>query len=109
MWLIWSFEAEVRGWIAALLFPAGWRAGKSRSFIAGKSSEGFTTWLVQDSFAPLFVCQLMTCQRCWSAHIAGVGTLCVALAQILPLPLLPLVWAGGATIGNLIYDNRNRA
>lgn len=107
MWLTWSFDADVRSWIAAVLFPRKWRAGKSRSDIARLSPTGFNKWLVS-SEAPLAVCQVMTCRFCWSAHVSGVGALLILVSGSIPSLLVPLVWAGGAGIGNLLYEYSKR-
>lgn len=107
MWLTWSFDADVRSWIAAAVFPKKWLDGKKRSAVAGLSPSGFDKWLVS-SMAPMPVCQVMTCRYCWSAHVSGSGTLLILASGALPVLSLPLVWACGAGIGNLIYDYSKR-
>ena len=103
MWLTWSFKGDVRAWLAALLFPSSWLVGASRLSIAALSYSGFTKWLIQGSLTPPLVCHVMTCQFCWSAHVAGVGTTLLFLTVNLPLLSAPWIWVGGAAIGNILY------
>ena len=103
IWLTWSFDADVRSWIAALTFPSKWRGGIARGKVAAMSPSAFTTWLIRSSYAPQSLCQLMSCYRCWSAHVAGVGALIILSTGALPPLVVPLVWACGAAIGNIIY------
>ena len=105
MWLRWSFDGDVRAWLAALLFPASWRNGRDRSYVASRPPHLFTVWLTSGSLAPAFVCQVMSCRYCWSAHVAGSGAILVALTGALPAATIPLVWAAGAALGNIIYEH----
>lgn len=102
MWLLWSFDGDVRAWLAALLFPAAWRGNKRRKDIAEMAPSSFEKWLIS-SDVPLFFCQLLSCPRCWSAHVAGAGSTLMLLIGVIELPLAPLVWACGAGIGNFLY------
>lgn len=104
-WLLWSFEGDVRAWSAALLFPDTWLDGADRGVVARMSPAAFTKWLVGSSRAPELVAQVMTCRFCLSAHIAAAGALVVWLTVGFPAAALPLVWAAGAALGNLIYGN----
>jgi hypothetical protein len=107
MWLVWLLDADVRSWIAAVVFPKRWLGGRSRSAIGAMSPVAFVKWLVS-SGAPMFVCQLVTCPRCLSAHLAGAHTiLVIADDKVSPL-LAPVVWAAGAGIGNLLYAHYKR-
>jgi hypothetical protein len=104
IWLVWSFQADIRAWLAAALFPRDWLAGVPRRNVAIMSPSSLDKWLVSSS-APLAVCQLLTCYKCYSAHVAGYGTLILAFAGVLPILVLPLVWAFGAAVGNILYDH----
>lgn len=108
MWLVWSFDADVRAWIAAGLFPESWLGGSSRRDVVIMGPASFDKWLVQSSAAPLAVCQLLMCKRCYSAHMAAYGTILLVFSGSLPVLIAPLVWAAGAAVGNLIYDNAKR-
>lgn len=103
MWLVWSFDADVRAWLAALLFPRKWLGGFRRREVAALSPSAFVVWLVASN-TPMQVCQLLSCPKCWSAHVAGVGTLLLLTYGAVPLLIAPLVWAFGAGIGNLLYE-----
>lgn len=107
MWLVWSFEGDVRAWLVAL-FPARWRAGSSRSSLALLSPSSLERWLVASDVPPA-VCQLLSCRKCFSAHVAASGTLILILTGALQISVAPLVWAAGAGIGNLIYEHYKRA
>jgi hypothetical protein len=108
MWLVWSFDADVRSWIAARLFPEPWLGGRPRKDVAIMGPPSFDKWLVQSSSAPLAVCQLLMCKKCYSAHASGCGALLLVFSGSLPILVVPLVWAAGAALGNLIYDNAKR-
>lgn len=107
MWLVWWLDADVRSWIVACVFPRKWLGGRARSSIAAMSPLAFVKWLVA-SGAPMFVCQLITCPRCLSAHMAGIGTIFIAADGKVSLWLAPVVWAAGAGIGNLLYGQYKR-
>ncbi len=106
MWLTWSFEADVRAWIAAL-FPRKWMGGTPRSHVAIMSPHSLDKWLVASN-APLFVCQLMSCPKCYSAHVSAYGSILVAVVSGLPILAIPLAWAFGAGIGYILYDYTKR-
>lgn len=104
MWLVWTLEGDARSWLASLMFPRKWLNGKSRKAVARLTAPGFLTWITNASDAPVWAVQLVSCRYCWSAHVAGTGTVVVALAGLSSPLLLPLCWASGAALGNIIYD-----
>ena len=106
MWLVWSFESDVRAWLVAL-FPARWRAGTSRAALASMSPMSLERWLVASDVPPA-MCQLLSCRKCFSAHVAASGALVLLLAGVLQISAALLVWAAGAGIGNLIYEHYQR-
>lgn len=106
MWLTWSFEADVRAWIAAL-FPRKWLGTMPRRNVVIMSPHSLDKWLIS-SDAPLFVCQLMACHKCYSAHVSAYGSVLVLIVSGLPILAMPLVWACGAGVGYLIYDHTKR-
>lgn len=103
IWLVWSFEADVRAWLAGLLFTPRWRNGKSRGEVAGLSPTLFSQWLIVSSRAPLWLSHVMTCHYCWAAHVAAVGSLLLAVTMDVPWHHVPLTWACGAAIGIFTY------
>ena len=107
MWLVWSFDADVRSWVVACVFPRKWIGERSRSSIALMSPTAFVKWLVS-SGTPMSVCQLITCTRCLSAHLAGAGSILLVVSGAVSIWLVPLVWAAGAGIGNLLYGTYKR-
>lgn len=107
MWLIWSFGGDVRSWLVAALFCRKWRSGKSRKDIAIMSGSSLEKWLIS-SEAPLMVCQLLTCYKCYTAHVAAVGASLIYASQDIKIAEIPLIWTLGATIGYRLYATEQR-
>ncbi len=102
-WLNWCFNGEIRNWIVAL-FPESWRGGTPRREILDMAPEDLLLYLCATSTAPRFFSSVLTCPRCLSAHVAGVGAIIITSAGVLDPWLIPLVWAAGAWVGLQLFS-----
>lgn len=108
-WLEWMFRGEIRHAIIRWVLPKSWTHDLvclddgDPIPLAAMDQDQLSAAIIASSI-PAFWRGVLTCPRCMSAHLSGVGLLFVACYVPWPaFPLLPLVWATSARAGLWLF------
>lgn len=110
-WLEWMFRGDIRHAVVRWVLPKRWTHDvvlldpddKEPIPLMAMDNAEISAAILASSI-PAFWRGVLTCPRCMSAHLSGVGSLCVML--YIPWQawaVVPLIWASSARLGLWIF------